>query len=253
MADFKSNRIRKQSFYEKIVIAGGVVEVTAYEKLNVTGNGGKREGEGEQREENYKQTQRKRRSLIRQLITMNFDNKSKFITLTFRDTEKFDITDVKACNKAFKAFIRKLKTEYSNLQYLAVIEFQDKNGRGAVHYHMLSNLPFIEKERLSDIWGNGFVQINSISKVDNVGAYVVKYMQKDIDDTRLQGLKAYNATRGLKKPIVYTSWKAGDKRGYQEQKSLLDRETPSYSAKYESDITGDIIYNQYNFNRKTSP
>lgn len=253
MADFASNRIRKHAYYEKIVVAGGIVEVTAYETLNVIGNGGKREGDGEQREENYKQTQRKRRSIIRQLITMNFDNKSKFVTLTFKDSETLDITDVKACNKAFKQFIQRLKYHYADLRYLAVIEFQDKNGRGAVHYHMICNLPFVEKNRLSDIWDNGFIQINSISKVDNVGAYVVKYMQKDIDDTRLQGLKAYNATRGLKKPIVYTSWKAGDKRGYHEQRSLLDGETPSYSAKYESDVTGDIIYQQYNFNKKTSP
>jgi len=58
---------------------------------------------------------------------------------------------------------------------LAVIQFQD---RGAIHYHMMSDLPYIPKAKLSKIWGNGFIKINDITNVDNVGAYLIGYMNK---------------------------------------------------------------------------
>ena len=58
------------------------------------------------------------------------------------------------------------------IKYLAVIEFQE---RGAVHYHVLSDIPYIPQKELQDIWGHGFVYINAVKHVDNIGAYIVKY------------------------------------------------------------------------------
>lgn len=222
-----------------------------YEKLNVNG-GGLREGDGEHREDNYKQTQRRRKNKIRQLICANFDRLSKFVTLTFNDSMDFDYKDVKACNIAYKLFCQRLKYRYPYLKYVTVIEFQDKNGRGAVHYHMICNLPYIKKSELSEIWGNGFVKINAIDKVDNVGAYVVKYMNKDIDDIRLQGLKAYNCSRGLSRPIELKSWLDIDRNTISDIKSFLEKLTPSYASTYESEQAGQIEYLQYNLQRQNS-
>lgn len=237
--------------YEKIIISGHILEVTTYEKLNTSG-GGARDGTGEHKENNYKQTQRRRRNKIRQLITTNFDSSSKFITLTFNNSMDFDITDVKQCNLAFQRFIKRLKYKYSELKYVAVLEFQDKNDRGAVHYHMICNLPYIKKSELAEIWGNGFVKINAIDKVDNVGAYVVKYMQKDIDDDRLQGLKAYNCSKGLQQPLELKSWdvRISDDELRKQLYELMDEKSPSYATTYESDKAGKIEYRQYNLIRK---
>lgn len=74
---------------------------------------------------------------------------------------------------------------------------------------MICNLPFIKKTELFDIWGNGWVYINKIKHVDNIGAYVIKYMTKDSNDKRLQGLKAYNCSQGLERPTEITTWKDG--------------------------------------------
>ena len=240
-----------EHYYEKIVVTKGICEVFRYQRLNVNG-GGERKGEGEYADENYKQSQRRRRNNIRQLICTNFDAKSKFITLTFKDDIGIDIRDVQACNGYFKKFVLRLKRRYPGLRYVAVIEFQDKNGRGAVHYHMISNIPYVKKDELSKIWGAGFVKINSIDKVDNVGAYVIKYMTTDMDDKRLAGQNAYLHSKGLEKPVELVTWRKETAETWQEVHNALENEKPSYEATYESEVAGRCEYRQYNFNRKTS-
>lgn len=244
----KVRREKTNSYYEKIIVTQGVVEVTRYEKLNVCG-GGLRDGDGEHREENYKQTQKKRRNTIRRLICTNFDSNSKFVTLTFNNSMGFDIKDVKQCNSYFHDAIRRLRYLYPYLKYVAVVEFQDKNDRGAVHYHVICNLPYIKKVELSEIWGGGYVKINRIDKVDNVGAYVVKYMNKDIDDVRLQGLKAYNCSKGLQKPLEFKTWDERDCELIRYYEELLKDKSPSYVGAYKSDKAGAIEYRQYNLGR----
>lgn len=65
---------------------------------------------------------------------------------------------------------------------------------------MLYNLTDkLDIDKLSSIWGNGFIKVNSINDVDNVGAYVCKYMTKT-DDERLLGRKMYFNSRNLNKP-----------------------------------------------------
>ena len=64
------------------------------------------------------------------------------------------------------------------------------------------NVPYIKHSELSDIWGQGYIKINRIDSVDNVGAYICKYMSKDFDiDDRLKGHKCYFTSRKLDKPI----------------------------------------------------
>ena len=236
-------------YYEKIVVSQGVTEVWRYEKLNTKG-GGKKErdgdGPGKEAEANYRKRQRERRNRIRQLVCTNFDSGSKFVTLTFNNRQEFDLSDVKACNKHFKQFIQRMKRRFPELRYVAVIEFQK---RGAVHYHMICNLPFVKKSELQTIWGAGFVKVNRIDKVDNVGAYVIKYMCKDTEDKRLQGLKAYNCSKGLQEPIELTTWRDEDSEAWKIVHDRLERESPSYVAAYESDNAGKIEYRQYNSNR----
>lgn len=236
-----------QEYYEKIVVTQGITEVWRYQKLNTKG-GGARDGDGEHHEMNYKATQKLRRNRIRQLICANFDSGSKFVTLTFNNSHDFDITDVKACNAYFKRFIQRLRYRYPELRYVAVIEFQDAHGRGAVHYHMICNLPYIKKADLQEIWKGGFVKINAIDKVDNVGAYVIKYMCKDTEDKRLCGENAYLHSRGLQEPVEVCTWK-GDTDIWRQIHNALQSETPSYFAEYESEYAGHIEYMQYNFNR----
>lgn len=144
---------------------------------------------------NYANTNQRRRDMVRRLACCNFNAQyDKFFTLTFAD----NLTDVKQANYLFKKFKQKLQYKFGkDIKYLGVVEFQE---RGAVHYHVLSNIPYIPQRDLQDLWGHGFVFINAINHVDNIGAYIVKYMTKVTTDTRLQGLKAYLCSRNLIRP-----------------------------------------------------
>src|SRR5690606_22859558 len=77
----------------------------------------------------------KAKNNLRRLAQANFDHSSKFLTLTFANTKKFDITCLTDCHYRLEYFIKTLRDKFTYLKYLAVPEFQDKNGRGAVHYH----------------------------------------------------------------------------------------------------------------------
>lgn len=251
IAGQRKEGICTKSFYRKIVVTGNIVEVWSYEKLNTKGGNNPEgvESDGSDPAANYELRQRKRRNRIRQLICSNFDEGSKFVTLTFADRTDFDITCVQACNAFFKRFVQRVKYRYPEFKYVAVIEFQDSNGRGAVHYHMVCNLPFLRKAEIADLWQGGFVQVNRIDHVDNVGAYVVKYMLKDTEDPRLMGENAYLHSRGLNEPYEVTSW-SSESSEFWSVAHALQKELPSYSAKYESKYAGEVCYCQYNFNRR---
>jgi hypothetical protein len=237
------------AMYQKIYVTQGIIEVYEYEKLNL-GGCPDRDGDGINSEDNYKARMRERRNKIRRLICQNFDSESKFITLTFRDTEEFDIRNVKECNQRFKLFIKRMRYKYKDLKYVAVIEFQDKNSRGAVHYHMICNLPYVKKQELAKTWGEGFVKINAIDKVDNIGAYVIKYMTAESGDKRLQAENGYLRSQNLENPVELKSWVQEEQDNVKELIAMLSKETPSYGGKpYESEHAGKINYSQYNMNR----
>lgn len=188
---------------------------------------------------------RRARNEARRLVLANFDTNSKFITLTFRDGSVNDVKDVRECNKAFELFIKRLRKRYGGFKYLKVIEFQDTNGRGAVHYHFLSTLPYIDSEKIAEIWGHGFIGINRIEHVDNVGAYVTSYMLKDFDDPRLSGEKAYSCSKNLDRPIVLHGAEALD-----IIKTYLENKKEVFTNSYISEYLGKTVYKEFNLQRE---
>jgi hypothetical protein len=115
---------------------------------------------------------------------------------------------------------------------------------------MVCNLPYIKKALLGEIWGQGFVKINDIDKVDNLGAYITKYMNKHIEDKRLQRLKAYNCSKGLKRPLEIKSWIQDDRDNMMAIKDLIKAKSPVYCSEYTSEKCGKMLYRQYNLTRK---
>ena len=84
-----------------------------------------------------------------------------------------------------------------------------KQERGAIHYHIiLFDFPFISINRLTTIWGHGFVKINKIDvdSIENRGRYISKYFEKDLDMKSIrksilqipqpQSTQRHKATRG---------------------------------------------------------
>lgn len=233
-----------KTYKTKIIISGNVVEVYQYEKPvaydfreRSERQRGKRDP-SDPREGRRPTSLARTRNELRRKILANFTNESKFVTLTFAE----NVTDLDRANGEFKKFIQRLRRRYGNFKYVAVIEFQK---RGAVHYHMISNLTYVKKAELAEIWQNGFVQINRIKHVDNVGAYVIKYMTKDTADPRLNGRKAYLASRNLDEPIEY----AGE-IAEQLLAQLIKEKEPVYSSEYESEYNGLVKYTEYNLTRE---
>ena len=174
-----------------------------------------------------------------------------FITLTFKD----NITDINQANKLFHYWvvnIRKLKKDF---KYLAVPEFQK---RGAVHYHILSNLGLSDKDiileqqikkgkavncdTLYDVkfWSKGFVRVDFIKgDYKKIYGYICKYMTKDIDN-KLFGKKRYFYSQNLKKPSI-EFLNLSDKRHLEYFKKILNTNNLEFESTYTDTYTDTTI------------
>lgn len=118
---------------------------------------------------------------------------------------------------------------------------------------MLSDFGYIEQKELEKIWGNGFIWIrdlltsNNGKPVDNVGAYLVKYMNKNIVDKRLMGKKAYFTSRNLVRPeIVYENMSLDECF----EKYDLDKNHMVYNNSFQSKENGIVDYFEFNKRRE---
>lgn len=224
----------------KVIKSGKVLEVYDYKisvKTGFTGGKGGRKKEGvsidpEETEINREKVLSRARRDLRRIVNSNIEKYSKFLTLTFAE----NITDVKSANREFSKFIMRLNYNLKiKVLYSAVIEFQK---RGAVHYHViLYNVPQkLDMKVLKSLWGNGFVKVNKIEHVDNVGAYICKYMTKCDDEKKLRGKKMYFNSRGLKKPEEIK-----ESALVKAIESSLDGQTP----KFESTFINKYNYIEY--------
>jgi len=146
----------------------------------------------------------KARQKINRLVVANTNWNEcapRFVTFTFAK----NIDSLKEANIYWQQFIRKFKTRYPKIKYLGVIEFQK---RGAVHYHVLFfNLKYKKgiKQSIATLWGHGFIKFKSarkIEKIEHLGLYLAKYLQKEIMDIRLVGEKAFFTSKNLTQPII---------------------------------------------------
>lgn len=251
----------------KMIIAGSIVEVYLYENKIYTGKDrttfvrsfGKKECEESERkmrdEKNLKDSLRRTQNTLRRTVNSNvgkWGEKEKFLTLTFAE----HLTDQSETNKLFTSFVKKLsysifKTR-SALKYVCVVE---RMANGRIHYHVLFfNLPYVPAEKLAEIWGHGFVKINAIDNVDNVGAYVVKYMSKTAVENseksaKEKDKKLYFVSRGLHKPKEYANGTKKDDQNIASFMYEMDN-FKVFESSFENEHLGHITYKQYNMNRK---
>lgn len=134
-----------------------------------------------------------------------------FITLTFKE----NITDLSYANNKFHNWVSNVRKLKKDFKYVAVPEFQK---RGAVHYHILSNLGLNDKDiilkqqekrgnaikfdQLFDVkyWSQGFARVDFIKNdYKKIYSYICKYMTKDIDN-KLFGKKRYFFSQNLIQP-----------------------------------------------------
>ena len=286
MVHITRRRKRVREYKGKITVAGNVVHVARYEEPVVAGWKRRKDREKEKPqwvkevEEELKQEERKRnekkaglraKRKLMDLVRANAAHEwrdhegrpctVKFLTLTFAE----NVQDIEWANKEFKKFMMRLNYAVTGkkknfLQYVAVVEFQK---RGAVHYHLLLfNMPYVDvKEVIAPVWGHGSVKINKVDEVDDLGAYMAKYMGKtfDSDDDddpppgggggkkrRDKGKKRYFASRGLIRP----------KEMEVQTDEELDRvqadlaQCKVFEKAYDTEYYGRVVYTQYNMKRR---
>lgn len=218
---------------------------------------------------------------LRELINTNFEGlpNELFITLTYRG--ELQTRDIKQIYDDFRKFIQRLKYKYkgkSSIDYINVLEPHES---GNFHMHVLLRFNeletvYIENSELAKIWGNGFVKIQSLKNVDNVGAYVSAYLtdievdsqlkdfpslvEKEVSGEKKKFVKGarlifyptcvniYRISKGIKEPKkeIMKYKKAKEKLGnvvpnYKKGIELIDSET---------EFKNVIITEQYNLKRQ---
>lgn len=236
----------------KVIISGDIVEVYEYERGYGKGyepnnpDGRRSEASEEDKEVNREKVLSRARKTVRRLINANMnqygkDFTAKFLTLTFAE----HVTDIKTANYEFTKFIKRMNYEIlgskkADMRYVGVIEFT-KIGR--IHYHVvIFNIPYTKADKIAKIWGNGFIKVNRIENVDNVGAYVCKYMTKSNSD--LVSEKSYFTSRNLFRPTEIT-----DKKIVENVRNSLQSNKKTYESQFRNDQLGNITYQQYNIRR----
>jgi hypothetical protein len=145
----------------------------------------------------YIKSSNRAKTQIRRLISSNLDF-SVFYTLTFAS----NVTDIKTANNLFNQFIKRLNTylnskNLKSCKYMAIPEFQK---RGAVHYHLLLNNPYITQTVINKLWQHGFTKIKTIYNQKFMAFYFMKYFSKS--DIRMYKKKRFFTSQNLLKPLI---------------------------------------------------
>jgi len=198
------------------------------------------------------------RSTIRRIINANPQLK-KFLTLTFAEP----MTDLTKANRLFNLAIRRVVHGKPEFQYIAVVEFQKdvdyfgkiKPDGGSIHYHLLCSIKTIlerdqfEWERwfAKRYWKNGFVKIEDVDEVDNLGAYFCKYLGKDMFDPRMFRRKKFFRSQTLNIPVEMTGYEARD--FFDKHVKNLD---PKFKNHFKTQWAGEVEYKAYTLGSKSN-
>lgn len=253
---------------KKVIVSGHILEIYEYERVPALPGENKNDDydpfdfenvaihREDRIEERKKQTLRDGRNLTRRLALMNFGEKDKFITLTFdpkRASSEEDLRNLDYVDKEFKKFIQRFNYRFkTKLKYIAVRE-QHKTGR--LHLHMIcdwehdfaTEVEIREFERFlgEKVWKHGFVDIKQIDHVDNVGAYLIKYMTKNLAVELFKGKKVYLCSKGLKRPIEFHDYHADLIIAEYDLETKKEVFTNSYISEYR----GKTTYKEFNLLR----
>lgn len=218
---------------------------------------------------------------IRELVNTNciIPENIRWITLTYKE----NMQDEKQLYKDFANFNKRFQRRYK-AEYIAVAEPQK---RGAWHMHLIyifdHEAPYIPNKELSELWGHGFVNIQRVKNVDNLGAYLSAYLgnvpieemevteifqkkykvvesdvngksKKFVKGGRLPlypaGMNIFRCSRGIRRPDI-------KKKQYKDIKGELSEYCKTYETAYkieneEANFNSVVITEEYNKVRKKS-
>lgn len=211
------------------------------DRTNSTNSSGEPKQVDRKRGSEYRyRTAKRTKDKIRRLVQGNFkEGEIKHLVLTFKDTDEFNINDIHECNKKFSRFAQKLRKIDKDYMYIKVAEFQK---RGAVHFHVINDLKFIDKDELADIWGHGFIDIRRPNY--DVSMYIIKYIMKNAGDPRFKGTRSWSHSRNMETPKIFYKRMANLARADLSKRNLA----PNYSYSYKTEYNGAIHVDEYDLN-----
>lgn len=225
----KCGNIIKIKKYDKKVVKGykrNSIKKDLGEKSNIS------EEDKEQRR--YKNMIKSRNEFIDK-INYNFTTKDTFITLTYECNE----TDPQQTNKDFENFIRKLKYHYGkDIKYAYV---KSKQNRGAYHYHLVTDIKFIDYNKLKKLWKYGNIYIDKIKNVNGVGLYMANNISKEELLKKEYKKKIFQTSRTCKD----ANWIYGDKAEIIYNALIDSGEKPIYNKNFRTQFLDNmeiIIY-----------
>lgn len=193
------------------------------------------------------------RQNVRHIIWANMGRYTKFVTLTYAET----VLDRKKVRRDITTFVQAMRRLGYDMKYLYVLEHQTKRGKkegneGCLHVHMVLFIDqYIPKSDLEKCWKHGWIDINAIDDVRDLGAYVCKYITKE--NSAEFGSRVYGVSLGLKRPLIerfYTDGLSDTTTGLHPQE-VLENMDVSYKSQIRHDYRDDegaaheLIVNYY--------
>lgn len=185
----------------KIKKCGNTIKVHKYEKPILRGYKSKRSSgkssplniSDEEREQRRIKKLFKSRSDFIDILNNNFTTKDILITLTYEREE-----DPEIIKYNFNNFIKKIKYRFGKDIKYAYVKYKQR--RGVYHYHIVTDINFIEKETLEKIWSYGRSQISKIKNVNAIATYMANHINKDTLDKKDYKSKVFQTSRTCIKP-----------------------------------------------------
>lgn len=229
--------------------------------------------EGQKRTDNVQEL-RKSFAKMRALINANCTDakKLRWVTLTYSE----NMQDLERLYKDFKSFMKRVRRRWGACEYIAVPEPQR---RGAWHMHLILiypvRAPYMPNAELREVWGHGFVRVQSLVDVDNVGAYLSAYLgdleaedgegcdevksTKDGKSKRIikggrlglypAGMNVYRCSRGVKRPEEYWVETKEQRDELMEIDLTYKPYVRTYTAELENGMKVEIEKRYYNVKR----
>lgn len=133
---------------------------------------------------------------LRDLINANVTDvtRCRWLTFTYAD----NMTDTKKLRYDSENCIKRLRKIFGHFEYITAAEPQ---GRGAWHLHSIyifkDKAPFMPNEVVAQCWKKGFVYVNKLDDVDNVGAYLTAYLG-DMELSQDVDINCLKHSKGIK-------------------------------------------------------
>lgn len=194
------------------------------------------------------------RSIIRtrincqRLAKANVDDWKSFITLTYSE----NMQDIKKAKIDLNYFVKNIKKIKSDFRYIAIPEFQK---RGAIHFHLLSNLDLQDNniiikqksnKKYYDVkyWNKGFTSFELLKgDIKKIIGYISKYMTKECDD-RLFGIRRFTCSQNLIKPKEeYVNTFNQNELEYLTK--LLESKECIYENTYKDNLDNEVNYMEF--------